>query len=103
MKYEWKKQEKDIYAPKEEPTIVDIKEANFICIDGKGNPNNEDFQKRIEVLYTLSYAIRMSPRKGINIRSEEHTSELQSRPHLVCRLLLEKKKKKLHTKTTQQT
>src|SRR3989442_9053160 len=28
-------------------------------------------------------------------RSEEHTSELQSRPHLVCRLLLEKKKKKV--------
>src|SRR5690554_7414636 len=27
-------------------------------------------------------------------RSEEHTSELQSRPHLVCRLLLEKKKKR---------
>src|SRR3989442_2188702 len=31
---------------------------------------------------------KMSP----GIRSEEHTSELQSRPHLVCRLLLEKKK-----------
>src|SRR5690554_7022090 len=30
-----------------------------------------------------------------NGRSEEHTSELQSRPHLVCRLLLEKKKKKI--------
>src|SRR5690554_7767990 len=30
-------------------------------------------------------------------RSEEHTSELQSRPHLVCRLLLEKKKKKQTT------
>src|SRR3989442_4444324 len=30
-------------------------------------------------------------------RSEEHTSELQSRPHLVCRLLLEKKKKQRHT------
>src|SRR5690554_7754778 len=30
----------------------------------------------------------------IIFRSEEHTSELQSRPHLVCRLLLEKKKKK---------
>src|SRR3989442_11466892 len=29
-------------------------------------------------------------------RSEEHTSELQSRPHLVCRLLLEKKKKNQH-------
>src|SRR5215813_12893533 len=34
------------------------------------------------------------PRKfrGHSARSEEHTSELQSRPHLVCRLLLEKKK-----------
>src|SRR5690554_7287457 len=37
------------------------------------------------------------PAEGLDIasaRSEEHTSELQSRPHLVCRLLLEKKKKK---------
>src|SRR2546425_6242992 len=33
-------------------------------------------------------------------RSEEHTSELQSLAYLVCRLLLEKKKKKKHTKTT---
>src|SRR5690554_6601848 len=31
-------------------------------------------------------------------RSEEHTSELQSRPHLVCRLLLEKKKKIKHSR-----
>src|SRR3989442_4478699 len=31
---------------------------------------------------------------GSSLRSEEHTSELQSRPHLVCRLLLEKKKEK---------
>src|SRR3989442_8595212 len=41
---------------------------------------------------------RSARRTGIfpveNPRSEEHTSELQSRPHLVCRLLLEKKKKK---------
>src|SRR2546422_11167729 len=33
---------------------------------------------------------------AIEPRSEEHTSELQSRLHLVCRLLLEKKKKKTH-------
>src|SRR5436305_10137122 len=33
------------------------------------------------------------------LRSEEHTSELQSRPHLVCRLLLEKKKKDAPTST----
>src|SRR2546422_5802880 len=34
-------------------------------------------------------------------RSEEHTSELQSRLHLVCRLLLEKKKKRKHKNNTQ--
>src|SRR3989442_4910629 len=34
-------------------------------------------------------------------RSEEHTSELQSRPHLVCRLLLEKKKKRNRQMSTQ--
>src|SRR5690554_7625017 len=35
----------------------------------------------------------INPSQGLTgFRSEEHTSELQSRPHLVCRLLLEKKK-----------
>src|SRR3989442_15991870 len=42
-----------------------------------------------------SARLRAASRAGANedSRSEEHTSELQSRPHLVCRLLLEKKKK----------
>src|SRR5690554_7790851 len=39
--------------------------------------------------------------EGAHGRSEEHTSELQSRPHLVCRLLLEKKKKKKNPHTIQ--
>src|SRR2546429_3493313 len=39
-------------------------------------------------------AITVAGVSGIAIRSEEHTSELQSRLHLVCRLLLEKKKKR---------
>src|SRR5690554_7620168 len=47
----------------------------------KGRPHNSGFQSGC-----FSIIIRE--------RSEEHTSELQSRPHLVCRLLLEKKKKK---------
>src|SRR2546421_6078878 len=36
---------------------------------------------------------------GDNVRSEEHTSELQSRSDLVCRLLLEKKKKEMYQET----
>src|SRR5690554_7688622 len=42
---------------------------------------------------TLLYC-QGGPQSPVSQRSEEHTSELQSRPHLVCRLLLEKKKKK---------
>src|SRR3712207_7525705 len=38
--------------------------------------------------------------EGVPIRSEEHTSELQSRQYLVCRLLLEKKKKKSNQNTS---
>src|SRR5690625_6006480 len=45
---------------------------------------------RIPRTIALVRGMRVIP----NIRSEEHTSELQSRGHLVCRLLLEKKKKK---------
>src|SRR5436305_14967237 len=38
------------------------------------------------------HAARLGEGGVLGVRSEEHTSELQSRPHLVCRLLLEKKK-----------
>src|SRR5690625_6297021 len=40
------------------------------------------------------YEIRLDPGYTFKVRSEEHTSELQSRGHLVCRLLLETKKYK---------
>src|SRR5690554_7630214 len=47
-----------------------------------------DLQKSLGPEHTATDAVYPQPN-----RSEEHTSELQSRPHLVCRLLLEKKKK----------
>src|SRR2546422_7732475 len=42
---------------------------------------------------------RVLGKRRVELRSEEHTSELQSRLHLVCRLLLEKKKKYRHQQT----
>src|SRR2546422_8371614 len=42
--------------------------------------------------------LEQPPQGLVHVRSEEHTSELQSRLHLVCRLLLEKKKKIRHSK-----
>src|SRR2546425_8542212 len=42
----------------------------------------------------------LDPVRTVAVRSEEHTSELQSLAYLVCRLLLEKKKKKMNTHQT---
>src|SRR2546422_2099543 len=50
---------------------------------------------RLEDMWQLHYAEKRAPNNTVREpgeRSEEHTSELQSRLHLVCRLLLEKKK-----------
>src|SRR3712207_7816679 len=49
----------------------------------------------------LRAAVHRRRTHGAVGRSEEHTSELQSRQYLVCRLLLEKKKKNIHTTTRQ--
>src|SRR2546422_214720 len=61
--------------------------------------------EEIDLIYTISdilgHTIRLDEAAGrILRRSEEHTSELQSRLHLVCRLLLEKKKKSPRTTIT---
>lgn len=65
MKYEWKKQGKELYLPKSEPKIIEIPQYKFFTINGKGNPNDESFAEAIGVLYSLSYAVKMLPKKGI--------------------------------------
>src|SRR2546429_5230788 len=52
----------------------------------------KEVQKALDVCPDLTVA-RVDRARALIKRSEEHTSELQSRLHLVCRLLLEKKKK----------
>ncbi len=65
MKYEWRKMDKEIYLPKTKPTIFEDKEKLYITVEGKGNPNKPGFERDIQILYALSYAIRMMPKKGI--------------------------------------
>ena len=64
-KHEWKKKEKNLYQPKTKPEIIDIPSFNFFTIEGKGNPNDDSFANYIGVLYSLSYAVKMSCKKGI--------------------------------------
>lgn len=61
-KLDYKKEFKDLYMPKNKPSIIEVPPMNFIMIDGKGNPNEIDgeYQCAVELLYALSYAIKMS-------------------------------------------
>ncbi len=65
MKYEWKKQAKELYLPKNEPQSIDVPSIKFFMLNGKGNPNNEAFSEAIGVLYSLSYGVKMMPKKGV--------------------------------------
>lgn len=61
-KFDYKKEFKELYGPKEKPTIVEVPEMKFIMIDGEGNPNDKGgaYQTAVEVLYGLAYTIKMS-------------------------------------------
>ncbi|OTN77370.1 hypothetical protein A5886_002470 [Enterococcus sp. 8G7_MSG3316] len=63
MKYEWRKQEKDVYVPKK-PTILTIPTYHFIGLNSQGDPNRPAFAQQIEALYSVAYSIRMGLKKG---------------------------------------
>src|SRR3712207_7028330 len=54
---------------------------------------------RAGIIYSFNVPVKKAEAYQLRTRSEEHTSELQSRQYLVCRLLLEKKKNNNHTCT----
>ena len=62
MAFDFKKEYKEFYMPKQKPEIVEVPEMNYIAVRGKGNPNTEggEYQKAMEVLYSLAYTIKMS-------------------------------------------
>lgn len=59
-KIEYKKDFKHLYMPGTEPVIVDVDKMSFIMIKGEGNPNGEEYAKRVAALYSVSYAVKMS-------------------------------------------
>ena len=69
MAYDYKKEFKEFYAPKNVPSIVDIPRMNFIAVRGKGDPNEVDgeYQRAVEILYTLAYTLKMSYRTDYKI------------------------------------
>ncbi|NLP14919.1 MAG: transcriptional regulator [Clostridium sp.] len=62
---DYKKEQKDLYMPKDKPALIEVPPMNFLMVDGSGDPNdNPEFQHATELLYGLSYAIKMSKKKG---------------------------------------
>ena len=62
MAFDFKKEYKEFYMPKNKPEIVNVPKANYIAVRGKGNPNEEGgaYQQAISVLYAVAYTLKMS-------------------------------------------
>lgn len=62
MAFDFKKEYKEFYMPKNKPEIVKIPPMNYAAVRGKGNPNVEggDYQQAISILYAVAYTLKMS-------------------------------------------
>ena len=64
-KVDFKKESQAGYQETIKPAIIDLTAIPFIMVDGKGDPNTSaDYKQAVELLYALSYAIKMSPKRG---------------------------------------
>ena len=65
MAFDYKKEYKEFYMPKDRPAIVAVPPMNYIAVRGKGDPNQEDgdYKRAIGLLYGIAFTIKMS-KKG---------------------------------------
>ena len=69
MPFDFKKEYKEFYLPKNKPQIVNVPKANYIAIRGQGNPNEEGgaYQWAIGILYAVAYTLKMSYKNDYKI------------------------------------
>ncbi|MGH0053880.1 MAG: GyrI-like domain-containing protein [Sphaerochaetaceae bacterium] len=62
MAFDFKKEYRALYLPSRKPEILIIPTMQYIALQGKGNPNDEDgaYQRGIGILYAVAYALKMS-------------------------------------------
>lgn len=62
MAFDFKKEYKEFYMPKNKPEVVSVPKANYIAVRGKGDPNEEGgaYQQAISVLHAVAYTLKMS-------------------------------------------
>ena len=69
MPFDFKKEYKEFYMPKNKPEIVNVPVMNYIAVRGKGDPNEENgsYQKAISILYAVAYTLKMSYKTNYKI------------------------------------
>ena len=62
MAFDYKKEYKEFYMPKNMPTIVTVPRMNYIAVHGKGDPNddNGEYKNSIALLYAIAFTVKMS-------------------------------------------
>ncbi len=62
MAFDFKKEYKEFYLPKNTPQIITVPKANYIAVRGQGDPNEEGgaYQQAISILYAVAYTLKMS-------------------------------------------
>lgn len=62
MAFDFKKEYKEFYMPKNKPSIVTIPKMNYIAVRGKGDPNEENGEYKVSIglLYAIAFTIKMS-------------------------------------------
>lgn len=62
MAFDFKKEYRELYRPKDKPAIVTVPPANYIAVRGRGDPNEEGgaYQRAVSILYAVAYTIKMS-------------------------------------------
>ena len=69
MAFDFKKEYKEVYMPKNKPEIVSVPSMNYIAVRGSGDPNQEDgeYKKAIGLLYGIAFTIKMSKKSDHRI------------------------------------
>ncbi len=70
MVFDYKKEYKEFYMPKNKPEIVTIPQINYIAVRGKGDPNEEngEYRESIGLLYGIAFTIKMSKKTDYRIK-----------------------------------
>lgn len=69
MAFDFKKEYKEFYLPKNVPSIVMVPKMNYIAVRGKGDPNEEDgeYKNAIGLIYRIAFTIKMSKKSDHRI------------------------------------